>query len=57
MGIQRLLTLFLAIAIIAIIIIGLIDFDLFLELWVKLLIGLFFLGAVVTLVRSLFIGK
>ena len=57
MGIQRLLTIVLGIAIIAIIIIGLINFDLFLELWVKLLIGLFFLGAIVTLVRSLFIGK
>lgn len=57
MGIQRLLTIVLGIAIIAIIIIGLINFDLFLELWVKLLIGLFFLGALVTLVRSLFIDK
>ncbi|MCL0059924.1 hypothetical protein M1O20_05550 [Dehalococcoidia bacterium] len=54
---SKILTVIVSIAIIAIIIIGLISFDLFLELWVKLLIGLFFLGAIVTLVRSLFIGK
>ena len=54
---SKILTLIVAIAIMAIIIIGLINFDLMLELWVKLLIGVLFLGALATVVRALFIGK
>ena len=57
MGIQRLLTLVLAIVIIALIIIGLINFNLMIELWVKLLIGVLFLGIFVVVVRALFQGK
>lgn len=57
MRIRNILTLVLAIAIIAIIVIGLINFDLMIELWVKLLIGVLFLGALVTVVRALFYGK
>ncbi|MBT9143871.1 MAG: hypothetical protein DDT29_02285 [Dehalococcoidia bacterium] len=51
---SKTLTLIVSIAIMALIIIGLINFDLFLELWVKLFIGVLFLGVLVTVVRRLF---
>ena len=40
-----------ALAIIAIVIIGLLDFDLMLEIWVKVLIGVIFIGVIFTMVR------
>jgi len=46
-------TLIVLIAIIAIIIIGLINFDLMVELWVKVLIGVLFLGVIITMARAL----
>ena len=51
---HRILISFLTVVAVALVIIGLINFDLMLELWVKLLIGVLFLGALVTLVRRLF---
>jgi len=54
---SKTVTLIVAIAIMAIIVIGLINFSLFLELWVKVLIGVVFFGALVTVVRALFISK
>lgn len=40
-----------ALAIIVIVIIGLLDFDLMLEIWVKVLIGVLFVGVIVAAVR------
>ena len=40
-----------ALAIIAIVIIGLLDFDLMLEIWVKVLIGVLFAGFIFAAVR------
>ena len=57
MGMKKILTLIISIAIIAIIIIGLINFDLMVELWVKVLIGVLFAGVLVTVGRALFQGK
>jgi len=48
-GIRSILTSVLAIAII--VIIGLINFDLILEIWVKVLIGVLFMGVIVSLAR------
>lgn len=44
----------LAIAIMAIIVVGLINFNLMIELWVKLLVGVLFAGVLVTIGRALF---
>jgi len=57
MGIRNILVLVLAIAITAIIIIGLINFDLMLEIWVKVFIAMLFLGVLVTIYGTLFQGK
>jgi len=54
---QKILVSFFTVAIIAIIIIGLINFDLMVELWVKLLVGVLFAGVLVTIYRALFQGK
>jgi len=54
---NKIRTLIVSIGIIAIIVIGLINFNLFLELWVKLLIGVVFLGVLVIAVRTLFHGR
>ena len=40
-----------ALAIMAIVVIGLFDFDLMLEIWVKVLIGVLFVGVIVAVVR------
>jgi hypothetical protein len=40
-----------ALAIIVIVIIGLLDFDLMLEIWVKVLIGVLFVGVIVAAVK------
>jgi len=53
-AVSKTVTLIVAIAIMALIIIGLINFDLFLELWVKLFIGVLFLAVLVTLVKRMF---
>jgi len=57
MGMRNLLSLVLAIAIITIVIIGLLDFDLMLEIWVKVFIAMLFLGVLVTIGRTLLQGK
>jgi len=54
---SKILTLIVSIAIMAIIIIGLINFNLMVELWVKLLIGVPLVGIVDTVGRWLFQGK
>ena len=51
MTIRNILTLVLAIAIIAIVIIGLLDFNLMLEIWVKVFIGVLFAGIIATAVK------
>ena len=51
---NRLLTLVLAIALVAIVIIGLVDFDLFISIWVKVFVAVLLIGTVVVLLRSLF---
>ena len=50
-GIRSMLTWVLTIAIIAIVIIGFLNFDLMLEIWVKVLIGVLFVGVIVAGVR------
>lgn len=54
---RKILTLIVSVAIIAIIIIGLINFDLMVLLWVKVLIGVLFAGVLVTVARALFQRK
>ena len=51
---RRALTLVLAIALIAIVIIGFVNFDLFLLIWVRVLIAVLLIGASVAIVRMLF---
>lgn len=51
---NKLLTLVLAIALVAIVIIGLVNFDLFLLIWARVFIAVLFIGIIVLLVRSLF---
>ena len=54
---QRILISFLAVVAIALVIIGLINFDLMVELWVKLLVGVLFAGVLITIGRTLFQEK
>ena len=51
---QRILISFLAVVAIALVIIGLINFDMMVELWVKLLVGVLFAGVLVTIGRAFF---
>jgi hypothetical protein len=51
MVMRNIVTLVLAVAIMAMIVIGLINFNLMVELWVKLLIGVLFAGVLVTIVK------
>lgn len=57
MGVRKLLTIFFALALAAIVIIGLIDFDLMIEIWVKIFIGVLFAGVMIGAVKSLFGDK
>lgn len=52
--IQKFLTMVLAVALIVTIIIGIINFELFLLIWVRILVAVIIIGAVVVVVRSLF---
>ena len=54
MEIQKALTLLLAIALVAIFIIGVVNFDLFVLIWVRVLIATVIIGAVVTMLKGLF---
>jgi len=54
---NKILSLIASTAIIVIIIIGLINFNLMVELWVKLIIGALFLGVIITIGRAFFQGK
>ena len=54
---RNIVTLVLAVAIMAIIVVGLINFNLMIELWVKLLVGVLFAGVLVTIVKALFPSK
>lgn len=51
MGIRYILSLVLALAVTAIVIIGLINFGLMLEIWVKVFIGVLFAGAILAVVK------
>lgn len=51
MKIRNVLTLALTIAIVAIVMIGLLDFDLMLEIWVMVFIGILFGGVIFAAVR------
>lgn len=51
MGIRTALTLILAILIVALIIIGFFNFNLMLEIWVKVLIGVLFVGLIFAAVK------
>ena len=51
MKIEKSLTIVLSLVLVVIVIVGLIDFDLMLEIWVKVLIGVLFMGVIVALVR------
>jgi len=51
---RNIMALVLAIAVMAIIVIGLINFNLMIELWVKLLVGVLFAGVLVAIVKTLF---
>lgn len=53
MRIRNTLTLVLAIGVSAIVIIGLFNFDLMLEIWVKVLIGVLFVGAIFAVVKRI----
>jgi hypothetical protein len=57
MDFHKLLTVALAAALVVLVIIGLLDFDLFFSLVAKVLVVVVVVGAVVMLVRSLFPGK
>lgn len=57
MDFHKLLTVALAAALVVLVIIGLLDFDLFFSLVAKVLFVVVVVGAVVMLVRSLFPGK
>jgi len=52
MAVRNVLTLVLGIAITAIVIIGLVDFDLMLEIWVKVFVAVLFAGAILTAIRQ-----
>ena len=54
---RNILGLVVGLAIVTIIIIGFINFNLFIELWVKLFIGLLFAGVLATTVITLFKRK
>lgn len=54
MQIGRVLSLIFAIAITALIIVGLVDFDLFLSIGAKALVAVVIVGILVTVVRTLF---
>jgi len=51
MRVRTILGLIFAAAIMVIVIIGLLDFDLMLEIWVKVLIGVLFVGVIVAAVK------
>ena len=51
---QKTLTLVSAVALVVITIIGMINFELFLLLWVRILVVVLIIGAVVALIRNLF---
>ena len=57
MSTSKAFTLILSTVIIAIIVVGLINFDLILELWVKAVIATLLIGVLITLARLLFTGK
>lgn len=57
MGVRKLLTIFFALALAAIVIVGLIDFDLMIEIWVKVFIGVLFGGVIIGAAKSLFGDK
>ncbi len=57
MRVRNTLTLVLAIVVSAIVIIGLFNFGLMLEIWVKVFIGVLLVGVLVTIGRSLFLHK
>jgi len=57
MRIQNILTLVLATAVVVICVVGLFDFDLFVELWIKIFIGVLFAGAIIGVAKSLFAAK
>ena len=54
MEIHKALTLLLAIALVAIFIVGLVNFDLFMLIWARVLVATVIIGVVVTMVKSLF---
>ncbi|MFC1593197.1 hypothetical protein ACFL4C_04205 [Candidatus Omnitrophota bacterium] len=54
---QKILISFFTVVVLALVIIGLINFDLMVELWVKLLVGVLFAGVLVTIGKALFQGK
>jgi len=51
MKIGKLLVIALSLVLVVIVIVGLINFDLMLEIWVKVLIGVLFVGFIVAAVR------
>ena len=57
MDLQKLVTIALAAALAVLVIIGLLDFDLFFSLVAKVLVVVVVIGAVVMLVKSLFPGE
>jgi len=57
MVIRNIVTFVLTIAIMAIVVIGLINFNLMFELWVKLLVGVLYVGVLFTIGRALFRQK
>ncbi len=57
MGVRKLLIILCSLALVAIVIVGLIDFDLMLEIWVKVLIGVLFAGVIIGAAKSLFGDK
>jgi hypothetical protein len=57
MEMQRAVTLLFAIALIAIVIVGFVNFDLFLLLWVKAVIAALFVGAFVEIMKPVFRSK
>ena len=57
MRIRNIIASVIGLTMVTVIIIGLINFNLMVELWVKLLVGVLFVGAFVTVVRGLFQGR
>lgn len=54
MSVKKIVAIFLGLGAVILIIIGLVNFNLMVDIWVKVLIGVLFVGVIVAIIKRLF---